>query len=258
MSAGTPTPPPTPPGDREALAAEHALGVLEGDAARLADELMETDPAFATAVWEWRERLSPLAARVAEVEPDPATWRHIAADLDRPAAPPRAAPREAGGTEGSGSSRGAEVIQLRRSRGRWRATAIAATALAAAAAVLLVVGPPAPEPPPVRFVAVLSPPEAGGRGWVAAVDTETRQIALVPLDDAEAPEGRAQELWYIEDQDTPPRSLGLISDAARLPAPAEALEKGGTLAVSLEPPGGSPTGQPTGPVVLVGELKPAP
>jgi anti-sigma-K factor RskA len=29
-----------------------------------------------------------------------------------------------------------------------------------------------------------------------------------------------------------------------------------TLAVSLEPPGGSPTGQPTGPVIATGELKP--
>jgi anti-sigma-K factor RskA len=33
------------------------------------------------------------------------------------------------------------------------------------------------------------------------------------------------------------------------------LEKGAVLAVSLEPSGGSPTGQPTGPVVAAGDLK---
>jgi anti-sigma-K factor RskA len=39
------------------------------------------------------------------------------------------------------------------------------------------------------------------------------------------------------------------------PSLQQQLEQGAVLAVSVEPPGGSPTGQPTGPVVATGDLK---
>jgi anti-sigma-K factor RskA len=54
-----------------------------------------------------------------------------------------------------------------------------------------------------------------------------------------------------------PRSLGLVTDAsARLPVPAALRQgaEGGSLAVSVEPKGGSPTGAPTGPVIYSGKL----
>ena len=70
---------------------------------------------------------------------------------------------------------------------------------------------------------------------------------------------RAFELWALPGAGAAPVSLGL------LPAQGEAvltlspqvrplLERGAALAVSVEPPGGSPTGQPTGPVVYQGKL----
>jgi anti-sigma-K factor RskA len=54
-------------------------------------------------------------------------------------------------------------------------------------------------------------------------------------------------------------SLGLIQPGQpiRLTIPPElsgSVIKDATLAVSLEPPGGSPTGQPTGPVIAAGPL----
>jgi anti-sigma-K factor RskA len=58
-----------------------------------------------------------------------------------------------------------------------------------------------------------------------------------------------------------PRSLGLISAQGVTVLPRERLPKalleGATeaLAVSVEPPGGSPTGTPTGPVVYAGKLR---
>ena len=56
-----------------------------------------------------------------------------------------------------------------------------------------------------------------------------------------------------------PRSLGLIQagQPIRLDVPPDSrrrLTPDAALAVSLEPPGGSPTGQPTGPVVALGKL----
>jgi anti-sigma-K factor RskA len=52
-----------------------------------------------------------------------------------------------------------------------------------------------------------------------------------------------------------PRSLGLISAAGATVVKQASLPAGTDhLAVSLEPPGGSPTGAPTGPVLFVGRL----
>ena len=69
---------------------------------------------------------------------------------------------------------------------------------------------------------------------------------------------RALELWLIPSGDRP-RSLGLIQagQPIRLTIPPElagAFTSDATLAVSLEPPGGSPTGPPTGPVIAHGKL----
>ena len=83
----------------------------------------------------------------------------------------------------------------------------------------------------------------------------TRTLAPVSLGS-----DRVLELWSVPPQGNP-RSLGLIAANGvtvlrrdQLPA---TLVKGGTaaLAVSVEPPGGSPTGVPTGPVVFAGKLQ---
>ena len=70
---------------------------------------------------------------------------------------------------------------------------------------------------------------------------------------------RALELWALPEGGNP-RSLGLVSAAGvarvALPAPAgAALARIPTLAVSLEPKGGSPTGLPTGPVLYTGAVQ---
>ncbi|TIR45483.1 MAG: anti-sigma factor, partial [Mesorhizobium sp.] len=71
--------------------------------------------------------------------------------------------------------------------------------------------------------------------------------------------GKDFELWMIEGKNAPV-SMGVIpaGQTARMtisPAVQERLAQGAVLAVSLEPAGGSPTGQPTGPVVAAGDLK---
>ena len=48
--------------EAEALAAEHALGVLSDAERTAADSRMATDAAFAADVEAWRERLAPLLA----------------------------------------------------------------------------------------------------------------------------------------------------------------------------------------------------
>jgi anti-sigma-K factor RskA len=56
-----------------------------------------------------------------------------------------------------------------------------------------------------------------------------------------------------------PRSLGTMGDSKQMhmrlaDAIASLMESGATVAISVEPPGGSPTGSPTGPVIASGSL----
>ena len=58
----------------------------------------------------------------------------------------------------------------------------------------------------------------------------------------------------------PPVSMGVVPVGATIsvvvtPELRAKLAQGAVLAISLEPSGGSPTGQPTGPVVAAGDLK---
>jgi anti-sigma-K factor RskA len=70
-----------------------------------------------------------------------------------------------------------------------------------------------------------------------------------------APPDKSYELWAVA-PNTAPRSLGLVEEAS-LSRVLDVPPSGDlTLAVSLEPKGGSPTGAPTGPVVFTGALVP--
>lgn len=84
----------------------------------------------------------------------------------------------------------------------------------------------------------------------AALDGDVLRMARV--DGPEAPAGQSYEAWVILPGDAPV-SVGLLRDglSAAIPRPPE----GTVIAISLEPEGGSPTGQPTGPVILSATLE---
>jgi anti-sigma-K factor RskA len=68
----------------------------------------------------------------------------------------------------------------------------------------------------------------------------------------------SHELWVIPADGTP-RSLGTLgtdkqSHKRLADTLATLLQQGATIAISVEPRGGSPTGSPTGPVVASGAL----
>jgi anti-sigma-K factor RskA len=90
--------------------------------------------------------------------------------------------------------------------------------------------------------------------FVASISGDGRSIVTQPLIGVSVQPDRVLELWAVPGSGAP-HSLGLISASG-----ASVVKKGkvpvGTaaLAVSLEPPGGSTTGAPTGPVLYVGKL----
>lgn len=223
----------------DALAMDFALGALDRETTRAAQLRLARDPAFRAEVEDWQARLSPLLDEVDAVVPPAVVWEYVADDI-AVAAPVRAAER-------SGS--------LWASIGLWRGLALSSTALAAIAAVMLVARP-GPPPVPQLLVATLAS-ETGQPMLTATYDAGRAAVILAPAGKNDAA-GRTPELWVIEG-DNPPRSLGVIDidSPERHAIPAERLKglrPGSTLAISLEPAGGSPTGAPTGPVVATGKL----
>ena len=222
----------------DGLAIDVALGALGRDALRAAEARMARDPAFRTQVETWQRMLAPLDEATLPATPSPEVWSRIMAVVDpAPAARPE--------TRGSVWS----------SLALWRGLAGTSTALAAIAAVLLVVQPGV-SPAPQLLVATLSS-EAGASLITATYDASRGAIILTPAGKTDE-DGRTPELWVIEGSN-PPRSLGTIDlaspEAHAIPtARLQGLKPGSTLAISLEPKGGSKTGAPTGPVIATGKL----
>jgi anti-sigma-K factor RskA len=215
----------------ELLAAEYALGVLAGADRAAAERRIARERNFALLVTEWEQRLAPWAAEIAEVLPPPQMWDRIAGAL----------PAQTHG------------VGLWQSLAFWRGLSLAAGALAAAClAAVIYLGVLTPLQPLVATI------EGGGhRHFVATIDTRRGTVAVVPAAFS-ADATRVPELWLIP-PDGKPRPVGLLrADAAvtfTLPADLAGLAKSdAVLAVSLEPPGGSTTGLPTGPVIATGKL----
>jgi len=213
------------------LAAEYVLGVLGTEERRAAERRLTEDPAFAADVAFWEERLGGLANEVTPIAPPDHVWSRIDAAL---------APR-------------ARSANLWNSLLFWRWSAIASAALAAASLAVVYVALTGPTRSPL--VATL---DASGRtGFLATIEPGHKSITIVPASLTNVDQ-RVLELWLIAPGDQP-RSLGLIEAGrpVRITVPANLASRvtaSAALAVSLEPPGGSPTGAPTGPVIASGTL----
>jgi anti-sigma-K factor RskA len=224
----------------EALAAEHALGVLSGPERAAAQARMARDPDFAAAVETWRARLAPLADEIPAVEPAAALWPRIERALP---ANDNAAGRAA----------------------FWRRTAFGSMGLAAAsvaAAVFMAVQPPTVvtrEPPMAPMMNARLASTAGQPLFLAAYDASRKMVMVASLVPPGADPNHSHELWLIP-ADGKPRSLGLIdpgaSKAMPMPEPMmPMMHEGVSLAVSVEPMGGSRQDGPSGPIAAVGKLQ---
>ena len=225
----------------ERLAAEYALGTSPPRVRRRLAAIARENRVVADALREWQDRLAPFAAEVPAITPAPRVWARIAARLGidmRPApAPPPPAPWWG-------------------RLGVWRALTISSLVIAVALGVAKFAQPPGPEVAPI--VVVLAGADAKP-ALIATASRLDRYLTIKPVGNTAPAAGQVFELWALP-QASPPKSLGVIP-AGRvvqvpLAAPAdESLTNIPALAVSLEPPGGSPTGQPTGPVLYSGTIE---
>jgi anti-sigma-K factor RskA len=223
-----------PVADPELRAAEYVLGTLDARERAELEREVAVDPEAASRVQAWERRLAPLLGAVPSVPPPPRVRAALLQSL------PNSLPDAPG-----------QLAALRQQVRRWRIAAAGAGLLAAGLALFLVVGVRQSQDGG-RYLAVV---QGGGAlpALIVRVDTRNGTAQVKPVG-AEAPAGRNLELWYVGAEG--PKPLGLVGAASSQVKLPTGASSDGVIAVSVEPPGGSPSGQPTGPVIYTGKLIP--
>ncbi|HVC54071.1 MAG TPA: anti-sigma factor [Stellaceae bacterium] len=217
---------------RRRLAAEYVIGTMPSRARRRFERLTAADRALADLVADWETRFAPLDDTTLPAAPPVRVWRAVEQRIAGSVAPPAAA---------------GWLASLR----FWRAATGFAVAAGAALAVYVAL---APAPPVPLVVAILSD-HSGTPEWIALTGPRRGEVSIAALGPLADSTGHAFQLWAVAGG--PPRALGLLAPKRGHPlliAAAALPPSGATLAVSREPPGGSPTGKPTGPVLYQGKV----
>src|SRR5689334_15559422 len=220
----------------DALAAEYVLGTMRAGARRRFEALLPAHVGLRRATTAWQERLLPLTEAIAPVEPPGEVWRRISDRLDR---------------------RKSNAVGPWQRLSLWRGLAAFASVAAIGLAVLL--ASPRPTAPPIVVVLAPTPAAASASAAgpiVASISGDGTALVTRPVVPVAAQRDRALELWAVPSDGSTPRSLGVLPTGAgaTLALRGKVLSGVDTLAVSVEPPGGSPTGKPTGPIVFAGKF----
>lgn len=220
--------------DDAALAAEFALHLLDAEESAEFERRLAVEPHLQALVREWDESFVHLADEIQPVAPPRRLKKAITTRL-----------------YGASDERSEAPLWM-----RWR-LGIGAFALVTLVGLA------------VLFGNLFTPDQVGPtyRAEVAAEDQSLMVVASLVAGDpmlqvehvtGAPPPGRVLELWLIAKDATAPVSLGVIGEngitALQLPPGLEDQFAEGVFAISEEPPGGSPTGAPTGSVLATGAV----
>jgi anti-sigma-K factor RskA len=225
-----------------AIAGEYVLGTLPENERWAFERRLTREPGLRAVVDRWEAQFAALAERLPPVEPSPSVWDGIERTLFKP-----------------------EVVKQEGEKPMWNSIKFwrLSAALGVVAAIVLAVfivrspGGTGDSVAQLReFVWVLTDGQKRPN-FVVKFDQDRKRVTVIPLD-AKAEPGKDMQLWLVPTSGGgAPKSLGLLKPASvtTLGVNEQALGQAidsGILAVSVEPPGGSTTGAPTGPVILQG------
>ncbi len=249
------------------LAAHYVHGSLRGSARLRFERLLAANARFRQRVGVWESRLAPVAYGLPPVAPPPGVRAALLAEIQRPqrvTAPP---------------------LPIRPSRRAVYVRRLRFMAAACACGLLIVGGLikmagarlsfPADAPVEVaelaQFAGIAEPQLSGDElrplpivlakldmpgssmGWMISLSPDHRQLSITASDDVLNVGRSSVQLWWLGDNGIPQplAILGTERDSTVVVDVPQDLGDGRALvfAISLEPPGGSPTGQPTRPVL---------
>lgn len=213
---------------RRALAADYVIGLMPSTARRRFENLLLDDPNLRADVAHWQERLAGLTASLVPQPVPERVWQRIVARIEP------------------------QHLQVPNKRPFWSGWRITAAACSLVAAIALGVVYNRDRP---AFNATLVATNQQPALTVQAFD---RYLKVEPVAVASIDTGRSLELWAIP-ADGVPVSLGVIPDDGKgrvelSDSQRKLLGTQTTMAITLEPKGGSPSGKPTGPVLYKGQL----
>ncbi len=226
------------------LADEFVLGLLDPVEALRVEEAMATDPVLAAAVASSRDRFLELDATARPMPVPPAMWDSIGAAIDRaPAA-----------QAGAATVAPAVAAASNDNVSRWRILAI--NGMAAALLLAISLGWSIGNRLEPRVIAVLL--DTNGTPMALVEDFGDATARVTPLVDFNVPPGKTMQVWTLPSTDLGPVSLGLLAssnttvlEGQNLPQPNEDQ----LYEITVEQEGGSPTGRPTGPILVKGFAK---
>ncbi|UJW86750.1 anti-sigma factor [Devosia sp. SL43] len=215
----------------------YVLGLLDGEDLVRFEATIASDREVADAVTRLQRHMLALDDTVGKPAANPQLWAAIEAGLE---------------------TQNGTVVPLRTRPKR----NLAWLPLAASVVVALGVGyfagsmSATTSPQPVMIAVLLNEADAAPGAIIEAFADNS--VRLVPLEDFQVPQGQILQVWTLPDVATGPVSLGTFSDpatirlaGANLPQP----QNGQLYEITLEPAPGSPTGRPTGPILVKGFAK---
>jgi anti-sigma-K factor RskA len=216
------------PALRRALAADYAIGLMPSAARRRFEQLLLDDAALRAELAQWQESLATLTETLPEHPVPDRVWQGITARIEP------------------------QVLHVPEKRPFWNWLRV--TAALCSIVVLVFLGS-LYNRDDARYRATLLTADAQP---ALKVEAHADYLQVEPLTLAAVDADRSLELWAIP-ADGKPISLGVIPAGGKgkvelNEAQKALIGKPIALAVSLEPRGGSPTGQPTGPVLYQGAL----
>jgi anti-sigma-K factor RskA len=221
----------------DALVGAYIVGTLRGAARRRFERAIASEPLVASRLNYWLQRANLKPSTAYAVMPSPKVWKRIASDLN-----------------------------LNAFRAPWysRINFLRNWAFAATTALMLFIAMqwivPSLVAPEFQNVARLSGDANAVSGTTVNVSMsrDGKQLALKPDRAMLASAAQSYELWLLPEGGGAPISLAVLGTLdARFDIPVAQvgrIARGAKLAVSVEPAGGSKTGAPTGPIILVGAV----
>jgi len=230
----------TSPDDNDQLAGEYVLGTLAAEQRCEVEQRLAVDPDLRLAVASWERRLLELTDLAPPHPPGTRLWGRIERSLDALDRPEATAPATTTAPTWWGR------LAL------WRG--LAGAGLAATLVLGSVLLTRTTPQPVTSYLVVLVAPQSQAPGWIIQA-SDSREMQLIPLGVAQVPADKALQFWTKAEGWQAPVSLGLVKPGQRLQVPLDQLPPltpNQLFELTLENPGGSPTGKPTGPIQFIG------